>query len=177
MEFNKLVLDRFGLIFQKNNLRVTEQLNNFMKIKSDTIVITISHDNRENTNSLYIGRKDSSLCPIDENVLKDVFNSALKINYVTPEVFVNNLAIFFEGEGNPLIVGNTDALKAVEKYIDKESKEYTAELVDKQHLDAANKAWEEGNYKDFIKYLDKTDRQKLPSSYELKYKMAHKNLK
>ena len=76
-----------------------------------------------------------------------------------------------------MIAGNTDALKKVEKYVDKVSNEYTTELIDKQNLDAANKAWEEGNYKDFINYLDKTDRQRLPSSYELKYKIAHQKLK
>lgn len=176
MEFNKLVIDRFNLIFQKN-IHVIEQFRNYVKIKLDDVVITVSRDEREGSNSIYIGRKESSLYPLNENVLKDVFNSALKIDYVTPEVFVNNLVTFFAAEGNALIAGNPDALKKVEKYVDKVSNEYTKELIDNQNLAAANKAWEEGNYKDFIKYLDRTDRQKLPSSYELKYKIAHQKLK
>ena len=177
MEFNKIVTDRFEPIFHKNNLRVIEQFNNYVKIESDDIVIIISHNERENSNSFYIGIKDSSLYPIDENVLKGIFNSALKINYVTPYVFVNNLALFLEGEGSSLIDGNKDTLRTVEKYIQNKSNEYTAELVNKQNLDAANKAWEDGNYKDFIMYLNKTDKQKLPSSYKLKYKMAQQKLK
>lgn len=177
MEFNKIVIDRLEPIFHKNNLRVVEQFNDYLKIESDKIVLTISHDKRENSNSFFIGIKNSSLYQINENVLKDVFNSALKINNVSPDVFVKNLALFLEGEGNQLIIGNKDALHSVEKYIQNESNEYTAELVKNQSLDAANKAWEEGNYKDFIKNLDKIDRQKLPSSYDLKYKMAQQKLK
>jgi len=176
MEFNKLVIERFDLIFQKN-VHVVEQFRNYVKIKMGNLVITVSRDEREASNSIYIGSKESSLYPLNENVLRGVFNSALKIDYVTPEAFVNNLVAFFAAEGNALIAGNTDALKKVEKYVDKVSNEYTTELIDKQNLDAANKAWEEGNYKDFINYLDKTDRQRLPSSYELKYKIAHQKLK
>jgi hypothetical protein len=177
MDFNKIVIERFEPIFHKNNLCVIEQFNNYVKIESDNIVITVYHNERENSNSFYFGIKDSPLYPIDENVLKGVFNSTLKINHVTPDVFVNNLALFLEGVGSSLIVGDKDTLRAVEKFIQNESNEYTAELVNKQNLDAANKAWEEGDYKDFIRHLDKTDRQKLPSSYELKYKMAQQKLK
>lgn len=177
MEFNQLVSNRLGLIFQKHNLHVIEQFKNHVKLKSDSVIITLNHDERENSNAFYVGSNEDFLYPVDEYVLKSAFNSDLKINHVTQEVFVNNLAIFFEGEGKPLIAGNTYALEAVEKYVYKEGEAYTTQLVDKQNLDAANKAWEEGNYKDFIKYLDKTDRQKLPASYELKYKMAHQKLK
>lgn len=177
MEFNQLVSNRLGLIFQKHNLHVIEQFKNHVKLKSDSVIITLNHDERENSNAFYVGSNEDFLYPVDEYVLKSAFNSDLKINHVTQEVFVNNLAIFFEGEGKPLIAGNTYALEAVEKYVYKEGEAYTTQLVDKQNLDAANKAWEEGNYKDFIKYLNKTDRQKLPASYELKYKMAHQKLK
>src|ERR1700694_6040620 len=143
MEFNALVSDRLDLIFQKHNLHVIEQFKNYVKFRSDNIILTISHNDRENSNSLFIGRNESALYPIDDNVLKDVFNSVLKINYVTPEVFVNNLAVFFEEEGKQLISGNADTLNAVEKYIYAKSEEYTLQLMEQQNLDAANKAWEE----------------------------------
>lgn len=177
MEFNKLVSGSLELIFQKYKLYLAEQYKNYVKFKSEHIIITVSHDDRENSNSLYVGKNENSLYPIDENVLKDVFNSTLKINYVTMEVFINNLTVFFEGEGQPLIVGNAPTLKRVEEYVNIKSNEYTMELVNKQHFDAANKAWEAGKFKDFIKYLDKIDRKQLPSSYELKYKIAHQKLK
>ncbi|MTK53331.1 hypothetical protein [Paludibacter sp.] len=177
MEFNKIVIDRFKQIFHKNDLRIIEQFSNYVKIESDDIVLIVSHDKRENSNSFYIGKKNSSLYPIDENILRTVFNSALKIDHVTPNVFVNNLALFLDGEGYPLIIGDISILDAVEKYILNKSNKYTAELRNNQNLDAANKAWKEGDYESFIKHIDTTDRQKLPSSYELKYKMAQQKLK
>ena len=177
MEFNQLISDRLGLIFQKHNLRIIEQFKNYLKLKSDSVVITLSHDERESSNALCVGRNEDSLYPIDEYVLKSAFNSNLKINHVSQDMFVNKLSIFFEGEGKPLIAGKTYAIEAVEKYVYKEGEIYTTQLVDKHNLDAANKAWEEGNYNDFIKYLDKTNRQRLPVSYELKYKMANQKLK
>jgi hypothetical protein len=177
MEFNQFISDRLGLIFQKHNLHIIEQFKNHVKLKSDRVFITLNHDERENSNAFYIGSNEDFLYPVDEYVLKRAFNSDLKISNLTQEMFINNLAVFFEGEGNPLIAGNTYALEAVEKYVYKEGKAYTTQLVDKQNLDAADKAWEEKKYKEFIKYLDKTDKQKLPSSYELKYKMAHQKLK
>lgn len=176
MEFNKYVLDKLELIFQKHKLTVTEQFNNYVKLESDKVVLTITHDIRENANLLYIGKTADTLYLIDGNIIKRFFIPDLeqffKIPELTVEDFVNNLVIFFEGEGRLLLEGNSDVLNTIEKYVLMKSKEYTTELLYKQSLDAANKAWEEGNYKDFIKYLDKMDKQKLPSSYELKYKMA-----
>ena len=176
MEFNQLVLKRLGLIFQKHDLHIIEQFPNYMKLKSNNVVVTLNHDERENSNALYVGFNEDFLYPVDEYVLKCAFNSDLKINHVTQEEFVNNLAKIFEGEGEPLIEGNAFALEAVEKYVYKEGEAYTTQLVDKQNLDEAKKAWEAGNYKDFIKYLDEMDKQKLSSSYKLKYKMALQKL-
>jgi len=136
------------------------------------VVITLSHDNRESSNTLYAGKNEDSLYPVDEEVLKSIFGTDLKLNHVTLEMFVNNLAVFFENEGRQLITGNVYVLDAIERFIYKESAIHTSQLIDKQSLDAADKAWEEGNYKDFIKYLDKIGRERLPLSYDLKYKMA-----
>jgi hypothetical protein len=172
MDFNELVFDKLGLIFQKHNLHVTEQFKNYVKLKSDRVVIALSHDVRENSSSFDVGTNEGSLYPVNNNVIKAVFNSDIKVRKINPEAFVNNLAVFFEGEGKALLNGDAFTLKAVEKYVQNESEEYTMQIVEKQNLDAANKAWQEGNYHNFIKYLDKIDIQKLPPSFALKYKIA-----
>jgi hypothetical protein len=48
--------------------------------------------------------------------------------------------------------------------------------LQEQNLAAANKAWENGNYKEFIKMIDQTNKDKLPSSYQLKYKIANQKI-
>ena len=111
---------------------------------------------------------------MNNNVKQTFFNSDLKLNDTSPEILVNNLALFFEEEGKPLLNGDIATLDAIEKCITRESEEYTRKLIEKQNLDKANNAWNEGNYNEFIKCMDGMDKQKLPPSYELKYKMALK---
>jgi len=145
MEFNQLVFDKLGLIFQKQNLHVTEQFKNYVKFKSNCVVITLNHNELENSNAFYVGGNEDFLYPVNENVLRNVFNSNLKITDLNKETFVNNLAIFFEQEGRTLIAGNTYALEAVETYVYKKGEAYTMQLINKQNLLAADKAWEEEN--------------------------------
>jgi hypothetical protein len=176
MNFNKLIFDKLDSIFQKHNLQVVEQFENYVKFKSEKSIVVISHAERENSNSLYIGPNEDFLYPINENVLKKVFNSVLRIEKVTPEAFISNLELFFKREGNSLLDGDIEKINAIKSYIHKESEEYTVKLMQRQNLDAANKAWEEGNFKDFIKYLDKMDKEQLSLSYEKKYKIAQQKL-
>lgn len=178
MEFNKLILDRLEPIFKKYNLQIVEQFKNRLKFRSAYVDIIIGHDDRENSNILWLGRAGDSFdkIEIDNQVMKEFFKSDIKTSSVPAETFANNFAIFFEREGSSLLKGDLNRIIEFEKFDQQRSEEYTTSLLDKQNLDAANKAWHEGNYKDFIKYLDKTDRQKLPASYELKYKMAIQKL-
>jgi hypothetical protein len=177
MEFKELVLDKLGLIFQGHGLHVAEQFKNYVKLKSDAVVIILSHDERDNSNTFEVGRSEDFLYPVNDNVVKEVFASDTVLSNVTSEDFVNNLVVFFEGVGSAIINGDAAALKAVENSVHKQSEEYTNQLVDKQNLDAANKAWQDGNYEKFIKYVDRISKQNLPSSFSLKYRMAQQKLK
>lgn len=177
MEFNSLISKKLSVFFKNYNLQIIEEFKNYLKLKSDKIFIILTHDEREKSNALYVGRNENHMYPIDENVLKKAFDSDLKINNISQEEFVNNIAIFFEGKGRPLISGNVYAIEAVEKYVYLEGQLYTTELLNKQNLQAANKAWEQNNFKDFIRYLDNIEVRYLPSSYKIKYKMALRKLK
>lgn len=176
MEFNKLVFKELGIIFKSNNLHIIEQSNNHVKLKSKSLVITLIHDERENSNGIYVGSNEDFLYPVNEFILKNAFNSNVKIDNVTPEVFLNSLCIFFENDGKSLISGNQYALEVIKKYVYNASETYTDLIVNTQILEAANKAWDKRNYKEFIIYIDKLDKQILPESYLLKYKIAIKKL-
>jgi hypothetical protein len=177
MDFNKLVFDKLGLIFNKYNLHIKEQFKNYIKLESDKVVLTVGYFEQESSSYLFVGGKEKPLYPIDENVFRNVFKSELEINNLSAEDFINKLKIFFEKEGIPLITGDEEILTALERYVYNESKDYTSKLVEMQNIDAANRAWERGNYEEFIKYFDKLNRLKLPSSFELKYKWANQKLK
>ncbi|HNR05908.1 MAG TPA: hypothetical protein PKM27_01260 [Saprospiraceae bacterium] len=172
MDFNELISEKLGLIFQKHHLIIIEQSINHMKLKSDKVVILFNYNEKEKSQNLYVGKKDDLLYAVDEYVLKNAFNSDLKINNVTPDTFAKNLCTFFNGRGKPLIAGNKYALSALEKYVYKEGEIYTMQLLVSQKLDAATKAWEERNYKDFVNFIDQIDKRKLAPSYKIRYKMA-----
>jgi hypothetical protein len=140
--------------------------------KSEQVIVKIVHNTLENSNALYAAKDARFLFPVDEKLIKTVFGAKVKIDFVPPVTFVNNLTDFFTHEGRSLLTGDNNVLKAIEEYVYAISKRYTDELVNKQHLDAADKAWKEGDYSTFVHYLDKTNRAELSSAYALKYKMA-----
>ena len=53
---------------------------------------------------------------IDNKTLKLFFNSELKLNDVTIDVFVKNLVLFFENEGKPLLTGDLTVLDKLENF-------------------------------------------------------------
>ena len=48
--------------------------------------------------------------------------------------------------------------------------------IKKISIDTASKAWEKNDYKAFIKSMDEIDIEKVPQSYQLKYKIAKQKL-
>ena len=67
-------------------------------------------------------------------------------------------------------------LIALEKFNKQRCSEYTKSLAEQQNLEAANKAWKDGNYPDVIKYLKMIDKVNLSVSFMQKYKIAQQRL-
>jgi len=176
MEFNKLVIERLEPIFIRYNLRVTEQLKNYIRYNSPVMIITLIHDERENSNSIYIGKDEEWMFPITDSMIKNVFNQKIKIDYGTIPGFINNLALFFQGKGSLILEGDPLIIKKLDEVLQAESAEYTSNLLLRQSLKAADQAWANGNYFDFIMFIDKIDQNKIPPTYYLKYKYAKKQL-
>ncbi|MFC3976452.1 hypothetical protein ACFOUP_08700 [Belliella kenyensis] len=161
-------------MFIDYGLEKTEQSTNIVKYESQELVIVLSHNPRENSNTLWVGRKHFNEVEIDNQVMREYFNSDLKLSNLPQETFINNVFLFFMGDGEKLLKGNERALVSLEKFNEQRSSEYTANLVEQQNLEAANKAWKEGNYSDVIKYLEKIN--DLPESFKQKYKIAQQKL-
>ncbi|MDD5150457.1 MAG: hypothetical protein PHC28_08225 [Flavobacterium sp.] len=174
MEFSKIVLEKLGLIFKEYSLNIIERRSDYLKLNSKYLRIIISHNRFENSNTIWLGRNDekSAKVEIDDEILKQFFNSKLKLSQVSTETFINNLVLFFENEALPLFTNNKNKISELEKFNLDRSQKYTQELLVNQNLFAANKEWEFGNYKEFIKLIDKIDKVELPTSYQLKYNIA-----
>jgi len=174
MEFNRLVIDVLLPIFTKNHFHIEDQFENHIKLKSEKVEIIISHNGLDQVNSLSIVAAKGFSYPIDEEVLRLIFQCDVKIDNVVPEVFVKNLSLFFEDKGKPLLEGDALVLELIVKHVDKANKEYTTTLINSQNLTAADRAWEDTDYRNFIKYIDTVGLLNIPSSYQLKYRIAKK---
>ncbi len=179
MEFNQEVHNKLDLIFQEYNLLIVEEYKNYLKLRSSYLMIIIGYSPLENSGILYIGRQTvkSEMIEVHNDVMKEFFNSDLRLSSLTTEAFLNNLVIFFKREGKPLLDGDLNKMIELENYYKKKNKDYTRKLIDQQNLESADHAWNEDNYKVFIEYLEKVNFETLSNSYKLKYKIASKKLK
>lgn len=176
MELNQIISAKLHSLFTEHGLEITEKLKDIMRYESAVLHISLVHNPRENSNNLWVGRKHFNAVEINNQVMYEYFNSDLKLSNLPKEAFVNNVFLFFIGEGERLLEGNESALVGLEKFNEQRSLEYTANLVEKQNLEAANKAWKDGNYSDVIKYLEKINKDELPESFKHKYKIAQQRL-
>ncbi|GHT75415.1 hypothetical protein AGMMS50262_10650 [Bacteroidia bacterium] len=173
MEFNKLVKTKLFPIFQKYGFVMEEELKNVLQFKSSAVEIRIVYNNYENSCFIAIGRIGDTL-PLDNNAMKNVFNSTLDIERVTSEKFVSNLSLFFETkEGTEILKGN---IAPFIKFRIIEANNYTSQLLQEQTLETAAKAWEANDYGTFVKNIDKVGFSKIPQPYQLKYKIAKQKI-
>jgi hypothetical protein len=176
MEFNQLISGKLHSLFTEHGLEITEQLKNVIRYESTIIHISLVHDNIENSNTLWVGRKHFDTVEIDNHLMQEHFSSGLKLSNLSQEVFVNNTFLFFLGDGEKLLKGNEIDVISLEKFNERKSSEYTEHLINKQSLEAAGKAWTEGNYSDVIKHLKTMNEEDLPASFKQKYKISQKRL-
>ena len=145
MDFSKIVLEYLQPLFVKYDLKIVEQNTNYLKLICDTLVVGISNNNFERSNTLWIGDTNSREYPIeiDNQVLKEVFNSDLELSQIPTETFIKNLLTFFDTEGRPLIMGDKKIIHDLEQFDAERSRKYTHDLIQKQNLQEADKAWSE----------------------------------
>jgi hypothetical protein len=82
--------------------------------------------------------------------------------------------LFFENEGKPLLMGDLNRINELEKFSLERSRTYTKNILEKQIFEAADNAWDKSNYKEFISVIGQINKDKVPLSYQLKYKIANK---
>lgn len=176
MLLNKIISENLHSLFIEHGLEMTYQSINNVQYESQELVIRLSHNPRENTNTLWVRRKYFNEVEIDNRVMREHFNSNLELSNLPQETFVNNLLLFFMGDGEKLLEGNEHAFVRLMKFYKQRSSDYTANLIEQQNLEAANKAWDDGNYVEVIKYLEKVNKANLSASLKQKYKIARKKL-
>jgi len=174
MKFDQLILRELKSFIVENNFQLIEQRDNYIKFELKHIVIIVSHNPFEKSNTLWIGKATDALhaVEIDNVTLEKFFKSSLQLSQVSIEIFIKNLVMFFKNECKPLLISDESRVNNLIEYDLERSRIYTQKLIEMQSLSDIDEAWDKNNYSEFIKLMDQIDKDKLPSSYQLKYKIA-----
>lgn len=112
MEFNTLVKTRFFSILQKYGFEIEEEFENVLRFQSPVMKVNIVFNPYDKSFLVEIGKRNETLYPLDNYVVKELFNSSLSLEQVTPEIFVQNLStLFATQEGSEILQGNVKILK------------------------------------------------------------------
>ncbi|NLT50106.1 MAG: hypothetical protein GXX85_04220 [Ignavibacteria bacterium] len=172
MNISALILDKLYPILTNYSFKVICDIENIIYFYSSKIMIRIVFIENELSYYIEMGKKDEILYPLSNSILKNIFNSDLKLENATKETFVNNLCeIFQKVEGIAILNGNIDGFI---KHAQEEIKKYNNNLGIKQLLNLAEHAWENNNYQDYIKIIEKLGIDKIPQVFLAKYKIAKK---
>lgn len=174
MEFNTLIKTKFFPILKKYNFEIAEEFKNILRFQSFVMKVNIVFNQYDKSFLVEIGIQDDTVYPLGDCAVKELFNSSLSIEQVTPEIFVQNLSTLFETkEGISILQGNVKSLKSI---VMQQSENYTGGLLLKQTLEISAKAWEANDYAAFVESIDKIGIANIPQSYQLKYKIAKQKL-
>lgn len=174
MEFNALIEMRIYPILRKYGFKVAEEFRNVVRFQSSAMEVNIVFNDYDRSPLIEIGKKGDTLYPLNDDAIKRLWDFKLPIEQVTSEKFVQNLSILFEAkEGAEILNGN---VKPLINIIAQQSEAYTSELLQKQVLEAASRAWNANDYAAFIENIEKIGLSKIPQSYQLKYKIAKQKL-
>jgi hypothetical protein len=156
--------------FQKSKFEVAESFKNFIVYESNHLTVTLGYDFRDNSISTFVEKKGGPQIELSEDVLSKCFDCNIKL--CNDGHFAENLIAFFNDKGNSLLKGELDILRKFEGHSNQLSKKYTTNLITRQTLNNADKAWTDKNYSEFIKCIDNVERFSLPQSYLKKYHIA-----
>jgi hypothetical protein len=172
MEFNQLGRGELLPVLAANGFFIVEEYDYAFRFRSATVMLSVSYNVLDRTALLEAGSVGGYLYPVDDDVIKNVFGSPIKIEQVTMEVFLHHVVLFLKGVGSAILRGDRGALDKIKRFVEDKSKNHTAKVVEKQTLTQVDEAWSNGGYADVVRLMGKLRIEELPSSYQLKYKMA-----
>ena len=176
MNFNQTIIDKLDAILSAHYFVLTEQFKGSLKYENNGFYFSFTRDPREQMDVFWVGRHDGFPIEINNKILSEFFNSEIKIEQKTMDEFALNVYEFLRTNGMRLLQAKEQDYLALEYFSEKQSEEYTSEILERQYLDAANKAWEKKNYSDVLKALSHIDKNRLSISFKQKYKISKKRI-
>jgi hypothetical protein len=155
---------------EKKSFSIVESRRHYTKFQSSQIAIAVSYHSFEHSFSVFVGRRNGEMNELTDNVYLHVFGR--KFQQMDGITFAEKFIHFLEIEGKAIMENDIGKVDELESYCKRTAEEYTASIINRQNLEAADRAWSESNYRNFIASLDKVAVDALPKSYNLKRKIA-----
>jgi hypothetical protein len=155
---------------EKSGYSIIEHRANYVKFQSRLITLVLSYSPLEHTFTVFLGRNNGKIKELSHKVYLNVFGT--NFQQVNGTSFTDKFISFLQHEGNAILQNELSKIDEVEAYCRKAASGYTSAIVNRQNLEAADKAWSESNYRDFISHLDKVAVDALPKPYGQKRKIA-----
>ncbi len=153
-----------------NEFSIINKSPHFIKYSSNSATITVAYDNLEYLFYVHVGKNSESLMELTPIALKGVFKDDSFQFQST--LTIDNLISFLKAAGKSIALGDKKIFKELKEFSDRQSKEITKQIIQLQNIQGADKAWKQKDYINFIKCIDRTEKDLLPQSYLKKYKIA-----
>lgn len=158
-----------------NSFSVTKKEQHFIEYSTNSAVITVAYANLEYVFYTHVGQNSKSLIELTPIVVKEVFGQDSFQHQST--LTIDNLILFLSGDGKAIVLGDQKIFKELIEFSERKSKEYTRQIIKLQNIQGADKAWIQKDYADFVKCIDRIEKDLLPESYLKKYEIALHKLK
>ncbi len=153
-----------------NNFSVTNKSLYFIEYSSNFASIKIAYASLEYLYYAYFGQNSKSLIELTPTAIKAVFKDDSFQFQST--LTIGDLISFLKGTGRSILSGDENTFIELNEFSEKQSREYTKQIIQAQNIQNADKAWTRKDYINFIKYIDNMEKDLLPESYLKKYKVA-----
>jgi hypothetical protein len=153
-----------------NKFSVTNKSLHFIEYSSNSATITVAYSNLEYLFYTHVGQNSKSLIELTPIAVKEVFKDDSFQFQST--LTIDNLISFLKTAGKSIVLGDKKVFSELNEFSERQSVEYTKQIIHSQHIQCADKAWTQKDYMNFIKCIDRTEKDLLPESYLKKYKIA-----
>jgi len=154
----------------ENDFSVTKEEQHFIEYSTKSTIITVAYSNLEDLFYTHVGQDSKSLVELTPIAVKEVFKT--DSFQLQSTLTIDNLISFLKTAGKLIVLGNKKIFKELYEFSDHQAREYTRQIIYSQKMQVADKAWTQKDYMNFIKCIDKTEKDLLTESYLKKYKIA-----
>lgn len=153
-----------------NNFSVAYKEQHFIRYTTKSAIITVAYANLEYLIYTHVGKDLETLVELTPNVVKEVFKDD-SFQYQST-LTTKNLISFLKSTGKLIVSGDKKIFKELTEFSERQSRDYTRQIIHSQNMKDADNAWTRKDYMNFIKCIDRVEKELLTGSYLKKYKMA-----